>query len=106
MNTTHSSTNDAELKEFSNYLKEHIHKDFRNNYIEEVGIEPSEDELNEYMIDTFNEENISSITSNNNDSPFSKLFGFFFLFWFFGSIIGMIYYFDNNPTIGFMIFGQ
>lgn len=104
MNTTYSNNNDTELKELLNDLD--IREEFRNNYIEEVGIGPSEEELNEYMIDTFNEENILSVTSNNNDSPFSKLFGFFFLLWFFGSIIGMIYYFDNNPTIGFMIFGQ
>ena len=85
----------------------YIRNEFREQYINELGIEPTEEELTDYMIDFFiDDDGFGNKTTQSNDSPFSKLLGGIFLLWFIASFIGMIYFFSVNPNIGLMIFGQ
>lgn len=84
-----------------------IRSDFREQYIDEFGVTPSEDELTDYMIDFLGDEGINVVTSNSaSDSPFSKMFGILFLIWFIGSLGGLIYFSKVNHDISLIIFGQ
>lgn len=84
-----------------------IREEFKEQYIDELGFPPTEEELTDYMIDFFAfDEEIPVHTNKPDDSPFGKLFGAIFLVWFMASFIGMIYFFETNPSIGFIIFGQ
>jgi hypothetical protein len=82
-----------------------IRKLFRKEYLIELYIEPSEEELTDYINDKIS--GLGSVKKNtSSDSPFSKILGFFFLLWFLGSIASLFILGDTNPSLAFFIFGQ
>lgn len=95
-------------EEYNEWLSDNeMREEFKKDYMDEVGVNPSDEELTVYMVDTICDfsPQVSS-TDSFNDSPFSKVFGWLFVAWFIASFIGMFYFFATDPNIGFMIFGQ
>lgn len=80
-------------------------EEFRVFYINKYGIEPSEDELTDYMLDFFVDKDSES-SSKVADSPFSKILSLFLIIWFIASLVGMVYFLQKETFIGIMIFGQ
>ena len=83
---------------------EELKNHFKEMYIQEIGFEPTEEELKDYVKDILEEE--VDISNNDNDSPFNKVFGIIFLGWFIASLISLIYFSSVDERITLIIFGQ
>lgn len=92
--------NDSEL-----FTDESIRQEFKEEYLEEIGIEPSDEELTDYIRYSLGYSNVKR-KNNVSDSPFHRVLSVIFIIWFVGSIFGSIYFFGVNQYMGFLIFGQ
>lgn len=94
---------------------------YRESYISYMGMEPSEEDLIDYMLEIFDEENTSSVEEElqeeeklvNDTTPrnpalefLDKILSIIFVVWFLGSIVAAIVFNETNETLTFIIFGQ
>lgn len=101
--------NDNLFKEISSDLNNRNR--FRDDYFNEFGIQPTEEELTEYIkndfLETFGLDSLDDVPKKEiDDSPFSKVLGFVFVAWFVLSLIAMFYFSEKDARYTIMIFGQ